>query len=247
MAQINTPIRLRFLRIPTKWELRVIKGETRREDTLNAFGYCKTQNALNRARAVELDAWGFRDDFFALAENDNEALLTLLEKGGKWGQTKEEAPGTDALNLGSDEANQHYRKGNPCPLFVSDVWLFREALKRCLQNKSAFKETYAPLLKQPGTGFHGRGVEFPFCLELTNVVLGVVTVSDIYEALLATVFFDVARGIRFKTCARKDCGKPFPIESRHKKKYCKWYCAHFEAVRRKRNADRLGKARARRK
>ena len=51
-------------------------------------------------------------------------------------------------------------------------------------------------------------IEFPLSLELSSVASGVVTLTDTYSALLATVFFDVARGVRFKVCAKPDCKRP---------------------------------------
>jgi hypothetical protein len=89
------------------------------------------------------------------------------------------------------------------------------------------------------------GIEFPMRLEITDVASGVLTLTDAYHMLLATVFFDIARGIRFKTCERGDCGRPFPLESKHEKKFCCWYCAHITTVRR--NRPHNGKKKTRKK
>jgi hypothetical protein len=45
---------------------------------------------------------------------------------------------------------------------------------------------------------------------------------------------DFLNGLKFKVCARPDCAIPFAIESRHRKQYHDWYCAHLESVRRNR-------------
>lgn len=51
-------------------------------------------------------------------------------------------------------------------------------------------------------------------------------------AIRATVTIDLLRQVKFETCARPDCGQPFPIISKHKRKYCSQYCGHLESVRR---------------
>jgi hypothetical protein len=54
------------------------------------------------------------------------------------------------------------------------------------------------------------------------------------QAIETTLTIDVLMDVRFGTCARPDCGFSFPIESRHKRKYCCQYCGHLESVRRNR-------------
>jgi hypothetical protein len=51
-------------------------------------------------------------------------------------------------------------------------------------------------------------------------------------AISTTVTMDMLRQVKFETCARPDCGQPFPIISKHKRKYCSQYCGHLESVRR---------------
>lgn len=52
------------------------------------------------------------------------------------------------------------------------------------------------------------------------------------SAIRATITMDMLRQVKFETCARPDCGQPFPIMSKHKRKYCSQYCGHLESVRR---------------
>ena len=207
-------------------------GDRHHDAHLYAFGKFidDAPDTLDAFKVVELDAWKVREDFFALRENDNDKLRRFLDKTGMF----QREGSSKLLGHWSAEVMEHYRKAKQQPLVVAGVWNFRESLNRALLNKKAFKEDYAPLVTRPGTGLQmiqQRDVEFPLSLELTNVASGVVTVWDTYHALLATVFFDIARGIRFKTCARKDCGKAFPLESKHKKKFCCWYCGHLVSVR----------------
>src|SRR5882724_1333056 len=42
---------------------------------------------------------------------------------------------------------------------------------------------------------------------------------DCEPAIRATVTIDLLQQVKFRTCARRDCGQPFPIESRHHRKY----------------------------
>jgi hypothetical protein len=78
---------------------------------------------------------------------------------------------------------------------------------------------------------------FALRIELTDVVAGIVTITNARRMLSATVLEDVAGGIRFKTCKRRDCPKPFPIQSKHKQDYCRQYCGHLASQRRKRAAE----------
>lgn len=238
MTRIDIPIRLRFLKIPTRWELRTVQGDSHHEACLYAFPTCLSDDSLDAFKVTELDAWMCRDEFFAIPENDNNALIGFLEKVGMWFRDDE------LSSHWAKEITQHLRAGNPTPLVVSALWKFQKSLRRALINKNAFKETYAPTLGRPQTGLQllqesRASVEFPLRLELTNVATGAITLTDAYHMLLSTVFFDVARGIRFKVCQRKDCGKPFPLETKHDKKFCEWYCAHITTVRK--NRPRVGK------
>ncbi|MGB6384209.1 MAG: hypothetical protein WBF25_03210 [Terriglobales bacterium] len=162
----------------------------------------------------ELDGWRCRDEFLALPQNDNNALLKFLTKMGLFHRRSE-----GLLGHWSREVMSHYRQGNPVPVDVRGLWKFRDNLKRDLLGKGL-----------PETS----DVEFPLSFELTSAAAGVVTTTDAYHLLLATVFVDAAKRIRFKICQRKDCGKPFPLENKHKKKFCCWYCGHITTVRKNR-------------
>jgi hypothetical protein len=122
---------------------------------------------------------------------------------------------------------QHYRDERLMPLAVSGLWQFKQSLKSALTDMEGFKQTYAPLLAGAEDG-----LEFPLRLELTKVAAGVLTLNDAYHALLASVFFDIARGLRFGVCALPDCGMPFPLGSRTEKTYCTQYHAHLASKRR---------------
>lgn len=225
-----------------------MRGDSKHETCLYAFPTCLSDASLDAFEVTELDAWRCREEFFALTENDNNALISFLEKVGMWFSADDDLSGH-----WSKEIAQHIRAGNRNPIAVPGVWQFQRSLRQALINRNAFKAAYAPTLTRTQTGLQlllesRATVEFPMRLELTNVATGAVTLTDAYHMLLSTVFFDVARGIRFKTCQRKDCGKPFPLETKHKKKFCSWYCAHITTVRKnrphvkKRTAEKAGKS-----
>jgi hypothetical protein len=54
------------------------------------------------------------------------------------------------------------------------------------------------------------------------------------RAICMTVTIDLLHRVKFKICARRDCGLPFAVSSKHKRKYCTQYCGHLESVRRNR-------------
>lgn len=76
---------------------------------------------------------------------------------------------------------------------------------------------------------HDRAFEYPFFW---------LKAKECEVAIRMTITMDLLRGIRFGTCARPDCGTPYPIQSEHKRAYCSQYCAHIESVRRQRRDAR---------
>jgi hypothetical protein len=210
----------------------MVEGRPGHKPAQFAFSKIEADRSLEAFKVTELDAWKCREEFFALPQKDNEALLKFLTKMGVWLHMEEKL-----LGHSSDEVTQHYWEGHPVPIDVAGLWGFREGLKEALVDRKAFSRTYGPALSRPETGFQllqQSGIEFPLRFELTNVAGGVVTLTDAYRMLLATVFFDVASGLRFRVCQRADCGQVFPVETRHEKKFCCWYCAHITTVRRNR-------------
>lgn len=171
--------------------------------------------------ATELDAWKCREEFLGIAENDNETLLKFLTKLGEWHRLE-----GDLLGHRSSEVASHHRQGNPMPVDVRALWQFRDSLKHALVDK-----------RLPDTS----DIEFPLSFELTGMATGVVTITNAYHLLLATVLVDAAKKIRFRICQREDCGKVFPLQSKHKKKFCCEYCAHITTVRRSRGKKKPGR------
>jgi hypothetical protein len=73
------------------------------------------------------------------------------------------------------------------------------------------------------TMISSRSTKFPYFVMLTDAC---------QVAIRMTITIDLLRELEFKTCARPDCGLPFEVKSRHKRKFCSWYCGHLESVRR---------------
>lgn len=74
---------------------------------------------------------------------------------------------------------------------------------------------------------NSRSSEFPYFVMLTDAC---------EAAIRTTTTMDLLRQMKFKTCARPDCDKPFPVTSKHERNYCTQYCAHLESVRRVRKS-----------
>lgn len=220
MTRTNIPIRLRFLKIPTAWELRTVKGQESHQPCQFAFPRYLTEGVPGN---IEIDAWQGRKEFLNIRENDNAALIGFLNKVG-------EVHNPPILRHWSDEVTQHLQEGHPVPVDVQGLWKFRNNLRLALLNRKQF-----PLEALPD------GISFDLHFELDGAAAGIVTLTDAYRMLWATVFVDMAKGLRFKVCQREDCGEPFPLESKHKRKFCSWYCAHITTVRRNRPKRRISR------
>jgi hypothetical protein len=237
MTRMEVPIRLRFFRVPTKWEMREVSGDARHAPEIFAFPTCRVDDSLAAFKTTELDPWKCREAFFDLPEGDNPALRKFLQKVGLWFNADMDSGG---LGHWAEDIRNHCESGNPLPISVTGLWRFRRGLQGALLDDAAFKLDYAPRLTQPETGFdiywqsRQSGPIFPLQFELTDVASGVITLSNAYEALIATALFDIAREIRFKICARETCKRPFPLKSKRAKIFCSVKCAHAETEKRNR-------------
>jgi len=233
MTRITLPMRVRFLRVPVRWELREIRSESQGAPRIWAFPTVVDDGTLDSFKLKERDAWDCREEFLAIPDGDNEKMRLYLESVGIWLDDRNEYENQVR------EVAEHRRAGHPHPVAISGLWKFQSMLKRSLINKRAFVEKYGLALGRPETGLQllnesKKVMAFPLSMELGKAATGVIPLDDAFRMLLATIFIDVARGIRFKVCARKDCQKPFPLESKHHRKFCCWYCAHITTVRRNR-------------
>jgi len=74
---------------------------------------------------------------------------------------------------------------------------------------------------------NSRSSDFPYFVALTD---------SCKTAIRAATTIDLLQELRFKTCARPDCGVPFQVTTKHERNYCRQYCAHLESVRRARKS-----------
>jgi len=101
----------------------------------------------------------------------------------------------------------------------------REALTSAPKKWFAGHDAFPPMV-------HSRLAKYPFFCLLTDAC---------QHAIRMTVTIDLLRRLTFKTCARRDCGLPFPVTSKHRREYCSQYCAHLESVRRSRKTTTMMK------
>lgn len=208
---LNIPIRFRFIRVPVVWDIRSVKAQRNHKERQLAF-----PKLLEEGKPAELNGWSCRDEFFKIPIGDDTKLLNFLTNVGVFSNL-------EILGHWSDEVAEHCRSGHPVPIDLRGLWKFREGLRHSLMNREAFKRDSADM-------------DFPLSFELGSVASGLVTTTDAYHMLLATVFADVTRGIRFKTCKREDCQTPFPLTSKHVKTFCSQYCGHLVSQRKIRAA-----------
>jgi hypothetical protein len=106
----------------------------------------------------------------------------------------------------------------------AEISSLQKAIREALISpaKIWFRSRYA----SPPT-MNSRSAEFPYFVILTDAC---------EAAIRTTTTTDLLRQLKFKTCARPDCVKPFEVTSRHERNYCSQYCAHLESVRRARKS-----------
>src|ERR1700678_2126909 len=230
MAHNNISISFRFLKLPVTWEL----GTTSKTGPF-IVGRQTNQRPEN-VHLSELDGWKCREEFLGLPENDLEKLAEFLNRVGLW-STDGEAYGFDPSRF-------------PLYVYLDDMRRFRADMKDALLDESRkhFMAAVTPKVPKPRTLLDLIALpyprnNFPLRFELSRVVEGVVTITHARQMLFATVLADVANGIRFQTCKRKDCDKAFPIESEHERIFCSQYCGHLVSQRKKRAEERKLKAR----
>jgi hypothetical protein len=250
--------RFRFVRSPVVWEvLTGARWEQFRAAKLKAFltatGRALTTDALadfeqrisaepllcGRMRKLEArgaedlteitDLSGLRDEFFALPERDLNKLALFLNKVGAWPSSGDPSQNTPGY-------------GMKYPVYVEpeDVWGFREDLRHALFHQAWFKESVTPVKRSSKTWLDlftdHRANDFNLRFELSDVVAGVVTLTNARHALFASVLADVSRRVQFKRCARKGCNVPCVIKNKHKKKFHSEKCGHLALVQNQRKA-----------
>jgi hypothetical protein len=163
---------------------------------------------------VQFDPWMLRREFLSLKRTTAD-LLEFLNKYGAW-----------SLAAGPRQ-RKRWRTGEsrwgPQAVYAAEIWAdqdrIREALKRGAREWFTGSDSLLTLGARP---------EFPHYVRRDRSCL---------EAIHTSITVDFLRGVRFRICARKDCGNPFPADRRGKR-YCEQYCAHLVSVRKGRKAKR---------
>ncbi len=173
------------------------------------------------SQRLYLDAWNVREEFLSLKSEAD--FLGFLNRVGRFSAGI--APDSGLWELKDFKGWQQ---------------VFREFLK-C---SPGMWPNYFVKLTAAAPGFNVRLIDMEVKLSVESRLRmqlswrrrsAVIWVAEAVSAILATIYIDHLRRLRFRFCARRDCRRPFEIRSRHKRKYCQQYCAHLESLRRMRN------------
>jgi hypothetical protein len=175
-----------------------------------------SRNERDAPDFIYVDAWEARSQFFAIQTNED--LVQFLNSVGKF------------LPLVDESDISHY-------------WRWQRVAKAMLRfGPKRWKERFPNekmVLPIEASSFPAPIMNFAtFAREGDHVVTEMV-INGTFAGIAASIYIDRLRGIRFGTCARKDCEQPFPIESKRRKIYCKWYCGHLVSMRKTRRKKRL--------
>jgi hypothetical protein len=236
---LDLPIHCQFLAAPVRWE--VIKPQ---RDT---GGYYDLRCHLKRhAKATTIDPWQERAEFLRLPLDPShprfhrapERLIEFLNRVGVW----EQPSFIDRRLEGTVLSTGHVVYGQPMR-DLSFFWETQMLLEDLMNDESSlFREGYLRS-KRPQNWAEAEGIaERQDIFSLTfdwgkRVPRPTITTVCFWNAVLLTLQIDLVKGTRFRTCARPDCGIPYPITNRHKRKYCSQYCGHIESLRRKRGTS----------
>jgi hypothetical protein len=197
-------------------------------------------------KRTEADPWTMRAEFLRLTQ-DTKALVDFLNRWGVWGTTRRLSGCREKLpspppqwttrswrtGLGAHVRLDPEKMPNIYALAVEDsfngnyvlpidIWEFqrrcRDGLKSPAYKWLADAQRLFLVTSRP---------EYPYFLSIAG---------NCQEAIRTTITLDLLRRVKFRICARPDCASPFPVENRHRRKYCRQYCAHIESIRKQRRA-----------
>jgi hypothetical protein len=223
---VNLPIRIQSIRIPVRWKL----DEELAKDGSHVHQWLNGELAT-KEKVEQYDPWEKRNEFFRLKRGDTASLLSFLGSVGLWDRPEDEDPSW--RHEGSDDEEQWALSfaaeggafniyNDQCDRTPDEIWAIRENVKAVMRGKR--------LPQNPN--FLGLNCRFVFGNPIGPYLL--ITTLSFLEALYATALIDRASGLGVQKCARPDCGIAFPLNSRHRRKFCSPNCAHLECVRRSR-------------
>jgi hypothetical protein len=160
--------------------------------------------------ARAVDPWELRDEFLAVEHNSGAVL---------------------------DFVNRNYWEGSPFHT-VEDFWRWQTLIRKAILN------SYTQWAKMEAEFGYKMISRLLTALDINvkwngKQLSGTVEVHTPMQAILATLYLDKIAKVRFAVCARPDCDRIYGIKTRHKRKYCRQYCAHLEDVRRDRRQQKI--------
>jgi len=244
--KVRLSVEISFLRIPTEWSLE--------QDTQGRWVAVPAVSQATSVKVSEIDGWGLRRRFLRLKPGDREAALQFLQGVGVW--RAQSAPGAsleEGNQLVSGAFGARVFNGRALSVPLHDLLRQQQWWLKTLRDPAALKARFgtppAPSAKSiQKLSFALQTAtmnELPMHIEWKRGgAFGVVETITGWEMLVATIHLDLLRHADFKSCARADCGIPFPRLSGHNQIYCSPECAHVVAQRalrkrKKREEDRL--------
>ena len=241
MTRLALAVEMRFWRVPTDWTIRTeqLRGE---------LAACPSIRADAESAIVEVDGFELRRKFLQMRHTP-ESAIAFLSEVGVWSAYEDptgpvSVPVEAVAANGSVPLNIAFRSrlfhGRALPIFLSELWREQTMWLEGLRNISRLKEQFGP-----PPGITARPIErlryaaetkffneMPLHIEWRKggpfAAINTLTAT---EMLIAATHVDLLCGAKFANCKRKDCGIPYPVTSRHKRKYCSWDCGHIVAVR----------------
>jgi len=237
---LDLPIHCRFLAASVGWEI-VKLAHTGDQPWFRP-------RLARRVKAMTIDPWEARTEFLKLplsdehprAETATEALLDFLDKVGLWQQPPYwevfDTPRADYQEGILDTGQFVYAEP------MRDLNFFRETrfiLNDLMHCKAEFRELFLRSARPRNLADAERVAEredlFSLAFDWGKAVpKPTITTVCFWSAVLLSLQIDHATGATFRSCARPDCGIPYPLTNRHKRKYCSQYCGHLESLRRQR-------------
>jgi hypothetical protein len=166
-----------------------------------------------RLGIVEVDPRQCRHEFLSL-KRSTDKLLRFLNEYGAWSE-----------ELSPLQGRGFRGQWGPKVAFETQLWVEQDHIKESL-------------IRGASEWFKGGTLKFTERSEYPHYIHEDGNCSDVIKT---SITIDFLRRTRFKLCALKTCGTPFPAD-RKGKRYCQQYCAHLASVRkgRKSVANRKG-------
>jgi hypothetical protein len=172
-------------------------------------------SSVIRPEGRPYDPWKVRDDFLRLKRGDLEGLIAFL---GHYGEFSTDAP---------ESPDDCWREWDDVRGILLNKTSYRDFLRD--QSDHLFNHAHALafrwLTMERNEGARRKGKK-------NTVPCATIHASSVLGALQLTVDIDLARRVKYRECARKDCEALYAVTSRHKRRFCTQYCAHLASKRR---------------